>query len=274
MGILRKIRSVRWLFPGKAESSASSPLTASLKQAKKVGTKNVDNIISTDNKDYARKRRYPRHPLEGKNVHAHMVFSEEVVFKNLSVSGALIFTIKDIPVGGRYLLRIQDREHPLSLLSTVKWKQQQENSEEMFGGYLAGLSFTSPTFEEIVRLKDFMRTYGEPDSRTVNDSFTPGALRYYIKYGERALLNRHEVLGVKIISLGGMLIESSRQMNVDGNYFMKIRTSTKDEPIKIKGRIASIVPSSSSTHGYNVGVEFLDMADPDKVMLEKLIHNL
>lgn len=274
MGILRKIKSVGWLFPGKDKPSASTPLTGSV-QAKMSGTEKTDKKISSENKVYSQQRRYPRHPIEGKNVNAHMLFSEEVVFQNLSVSGACILTIKDIPLGGRYLLRIQDNEHPISPQCTVIWKQEHENNEEMFRGFLAGLLFTSPTFEEIVKLKDFMRMYGEPDDRTISDSFTPSALRYFIKDGEKALLNRHEILGVKTISLGGMLIESNRQMKINGKYSMKIRTSAKDDPIKITGRIASIAPSAGSvSQGYNVGVEFLDMEVFDKVMLEKFIQNL
>lgn len=274
MGILRKNKLIKWLFPGKEKPSATTPLTGSV-QAKTSGTDKTDKKISPDSKVYTHQRRYPRHPIEGKNVNAHLLFSEEVVFQNLSVSGACILTIKDIPVGGRYLLRILDNEHPISPQCTVIWKLKHENNEEMFNGYLAGLTFTSPTFEEIVKLKDFMRMYGEPDDRTISDSFTPSALRYFIKEGEKALLNRHEILGVKTISLGGMLIESSRQMKINGKYSMKIRTSAKDDPIKIKGRIASIFPSSdSASQAYNVGVEFLDMEVPDKVMLEKFIQSI
>lgn len=232
--------------------------------------------MAPERRIYERKRRHPRHQVTGRDVHAHLLFSEEVVLQNLSVTGACVRSIKDLQVGGRYLLRIQDKQPPLALQGTVIWKHEQGNGEEMFPGYyLAGIRFHSPTFEEIVRLKDFMRMYGEPDDKTVKDSYTPSALRFSIRKEEKAVLNCPEVHPVKKISLGGMLIESSRQMELEGRYLMKILLPFGAEPIKIKGRIASIIPRSDSPKPqYDIGVEFLDMEIIDKARLDRFIHNL
>lgn len=272
--MFKKFRSMLWMFPGKDGPSLDKFLISSHHNNKTPGTQDKEAEVRPEKKFYPHKRRHPRYPVEGKNVHAHLFFSEEVIFHDLSVSGVCVQTIKDIPVGSRYILKIQG-DPPLSLLCRVIWKHKKEDNETMFQGYLAGLSFLSPTFEEIVRLKDFMRMYGEPDHRTVGDSYASGALRFYIRDGEKALLNRQEVLNVKTISLCGILVESSRQMNVDEKYFMKIHLSSDVNPIRIRGRIASIVASSDSTRpAYNIGVEFLDIEVPDKALFEKFIHNI
>lgn len=274
--MFKKFRSMLWKFPGSGKPSEGMLLEASLNPVKTTDIEKADNKAVPYTKNYVRERRHPRYPIEGKTVHAHMFSSEEAVIRDLSVRGACILTIRDIEVGSRYLLHIQsDYYQPISFECKVTWKRLYEDNETMCRGFLAGLSFIEPTFEEMVRLKEFVRMYGEPVSKTSKKLYAPSALRYSIRDGAKALLNRHEVLNVRKISLGGMLVESSLRLEVDGMYSMKILLSSHMNSIKIKGRIASIVlPSDSPRPGYNLGVEFLDMEQPDKAQLEKFIQNI
>jgi len=224
---------------------------------------------------YEKKRRHTRYSIEGMDVHAHILFADEVELDNLSVNGACIRAMRDLNIGCNYLIRISDKQPSLYVGSTVVWKNKHVTAEGTSRGCKAGLRFLRTTPDHLIRLKDFMRTSGEPDNRRVDDRFKSAPLRFSIKSNEKAVLKYPEMLNVKKISLGGMLMRSSRALAREDKHPFKIRLSDTSESIKCNGRIASVVMHSENMRPhFDIGVEFLGMNDGDRTRLDCFIRSL
>lgn len=233
-----------------------------------------NNIMSKDC-SYEKSRRHTRYSIEGMDVHAHMLFSDEVQLDNLSVNGACVHAMTDLHVGCKYLIRISDKQSSLYVGGALVWKNKLISPEGTSLGCKAGLRFLSNSPDDLVRLKDFMRTSGEPDERRVGDQFISAPLRFYIKSNVKAVLKYPEILNIKKISLGGMLMESPRALAREDNYPFKIRLSDGSEPIKCKGRIASIVRHSENMRqNFDIGVEFVNLDDSGRTRLDGFIRSL
>ena len=224
---------------------------------------------------HARKRRHRRVAVEGMDLHAHLLFTDEVELDNLSINGACIRTKRDLHVGGKYLIKILHKTTPLYIGGTVVWKRSYVTAEDIQQGHEAGLRFMNISSDEIIRLKDFMRTAGSPNEKRVGDQFTASPLRYTISSHKRAVLKCPAMLDVIKISLGGMLMGSDCALDLESNYPMKLLLSGGAQPIKCKGRIASVIPrTESNIPHFDIGVEFLGMEDGDRARLDSYICSL
>ncbi len=204
-------------------------------------------------------------------IHAHMLFSEEVVLNDISVTGACIHTMKDLRVDGRYLINISDGKKPRYLRCRAVWKFPDDRAQQ---GYTAGLQFQNIASDEVVRLKDFMRTSGVPDEKMAGDDYKPGALRFMIVSNKKATLKLPKLLPVRKISLGGMLIESDSALGLEERYPLKLPLSQESSSITCQARIASVVPRSGNENPrFDIGIEFLSLKDNDRANLGKFIHS-
>ena len=141
-------------------------------------------------------------------------------------------------------------------------------------GYTAGLQFENIASDEIVRLKDFMRTSGVPDAKMVGDDYKPSQLRFMIVSNKKATLALPKILHVRRVSLGGMLIDSDSALGLEGRYPLKLPLPREAAPITCQARIASVIPQSgSSKPRFDIGIEFLRMQDTDKACLDNFIHS-
>jgi Tfp pilus assembly protein PilZ len=276
MGMFDKIKSIWWRFPKREEPlSGVTRFILASEAAEKSKQKEPSNIASTDEAAYPKKRRYPRYPVQGMDIRAHMLFSEEIDLHNLSVSGACIRTMKDLRLGGKYLLRIQDDKIARSIRCKVIWKRDTGSDERIHKEYTAGLQFQNIASDELVSLKDFMRNSGVPVEKRVSDEFRPGPLRFSITLNKKAALKCPKTLNVRTISLGGMLIESESAPELESRHIMKLPLLRWSEPIKLKGRIASILPRKDSSNPlFDIGVEFLAITDTDRARLDCFIRSL
>lgn len=270
-----KLRPLGWPFPKKAHQPPDkTPLIATpipvVEQTSEMRKK-----AAPEAKAYARERRYPRYPVAGKNLRSRLFYTEDVVLRNLSVSGACINTIRDLSIGGECFLRIRDEQHPLSVRCEVVWRHEDDCGREMFRGYLVGLRFPGLATGDIVRLKDFMRLHGEPDPKPVSDIHAPGALRFHIVTQQHAVLSGSVMLDVGKISRGGMMVRSSILMEPEERYLMKLFLAGEDEPVKVRGRIASVIPRTArGGPGFDIGVEFLGMTPSETARIDRFIRTL
>ena len=274
MGLFHKVRSL-WRFPKKDEpfSEGTRFILTPDPQQEHLQEPSLANTM--DSRDYPQKRRYPRYPLRAMDVRAHLLFTEEIELRNLSLSGACIRTLEDPQIGEKYLLRLRDEKVSRAIRCSVVWKCAISSNGSLPKAYTAGLQFHTLASDEIVMLKDYMRNSGVPIAIRVSDDFRPSPLRFSFTTDTKAVLKCPKALHVKTISLGGMLMESERAPKIEGHYLMKLPLSRGPEPLRIKARIASIIPRKESRRPrFDIGVEFLTMEDSDRVRLNSFIQSL
>ena len=223
MGILDKLRSIQWRFPKREEPTLpESRMILAPENDAQAGPEHVVSMTAPDETSYAKIRRFTRYSMEGRGIHAHMLFSEEVSLYDVSVNGACIHTMKDLRIGGKYLINIQDGKRAPYIRCRAVWRRESISDVNVQQGYMAGLQFQEIAPDELVRLKDFMRTDGVPDEKRVSDAYEPSPLRFMIVSKRKATLKLPTILNVRKISLGGMLIESDSALGLEGRYPVKL----------------------------------------------------
>lgn len=228
---------------------------------------------------YTKKRRYKRFTVEGMDVHAKMIFAEIIELSNISIGGACIITTKTLRPGDNVLIRIADEKIRLPLKCTIIWENASESVDDARESpvvlYKAGIQFKEVSSDTIIHLKDFMRVSGIPDEKKLSDEYKPSALRFKIYRSEKAVLNYPVTYPVKKISLGGMLVEADCALEIEQKYPMAIYLPNEDIPIKFQGRIASRIPiPDEKLDRFDIGIEFLTLAENDKSRLNKFISCL
>lgn len=274
MGLFHTIRSL-WRFPKKDEPFSEGSRFILAPETHQENRKESTNPSAMDKTAYPKKRRYPRYPVREMAVRAHLLFAEEIELCNLSLSGACIRTLEDPRLGEKYLLRVRDEKISRAIRCSVVWKREISSNGSMHREYTAGLQFYNMASDDIVLLKDYMRNSGTPIETRISDEFSASPLRFSFATNTKAVLKCPRSLNVKTISLGGMLIESERAPKIEGHYLMKLPLPRESEPVRIKGRVACVIPWKESRNPrYDIGIEFLTMDEPDRVRLNSFIQSL
>jgi Tfp pilus assembly protein PilZ len=224
---------------------------------------------------YTKKRRYKRYVVEGMEIQAKMVFAEIVELFNVSTGGACIITTKIVRPGDNIVLRITDENMNRPLKCTIIWEKEAEDDTKARLGifHKAGLQFKGVAPDTLIQLKDYMRGSGVPDDKKLEDAYKSSALRFKVYKNEKAVMSYPLNYPVKKISLGGMLVETDHEFQVEQRYPMAIYLD--NHPIKFQGRIASQIPiKKDQMHNYDIGIEFLNLAAHDKTRLNKFISLL
>jgi Tfp pilus assembly protein PilZ len=223
---------------------------------------------------YPQQRRYKRYVVEGMEIQAKMVFAEIVDIFDLSSGGACIITTKSVKPGDNIVLRVTDENINRPLKCTIIWEREaKEDTKESLGIFhRAGVQFKGVTPDTLVQLKDYMRESGVPDEKKLEDEYRPSALRFKVYKNEKAVMSYPISYPVKKLSLGGMLVETDREFNIEQRYPMAIYLPEDNQPIKFQGRIASKIPKKNDQiYNYDIGIEFLNLALTDKSRLNKFL---
>jgi len=225
------------------------------------------------------KRRYERFVVEDMALHAKALFVTEVGLLDVSMTGACLVAKRSLKTGDHYLLRLYNKGTALTLQGVVVWVMFSGNvknvREEAMPVYKAGIVFRNVSSDTLVQLKDFMRTSGSPDGEKVSDEYPPSALRFRIKESESAVLYYHKTSPVKKISLGGMLMEGHNRIKLEWRAPMALFLPNENAPIKFHGRVASCIEvSGKRSKHYDIGIEFLDMPEHDRLRLSEFLLSL
>lgn len=231
------------------------------------------------NEGKRRYRRYKRFIVENMDIHAKALFAMEVKLFDISTGGACIKATKILKLGGKYLIRLESDGKLLPLQSTAIWANLSESVKNARGEFMpvykSGIAFKDTSSDKLVKLKDFIRVSGIPNEQRLSDKYRPSALRFKIYTNEKAVLNYPKTFTVKKVSLGGMLVETNYEIQIESRFLMALFPPDENLPIKFQGRIASCIeiPDKKSKN-FDIGTEFLNMADNDRARLSKFIQFL
>jgi len=232
---------------------------------------------NTAQQSYPHKRRFKRYTVEGMEIQAKMVFAEIVELFNVSTGGACIITTKTVRPGDNIVLSITDENMNRPLKCTIIWEREAEDDTKAKLGifHKAGVQFKGVAPDILIQLKDYMRGSGVPDDKKLEDAYKSSALRFKVYKNEKAVMSYPISYPVKKISLGGMLVETEHEFQVEQRYPMAIYLPQDNQPIKFQGRIASQIPiKNDQMINYDIGIEFLNLAAHDKSRLNKFLSLL
>ena len=228
------------------------------------------------------KRRYKRYALDVYDIQSEMLLAKEVKILDISISGVSLKADKRMDINREYTLKIKSKERHLVLKGRVIWSLLSGNMKGPRGDsipiYTAGLKFTDIATEKMREIINFIEDHKRAEDKQ-EDIYQLSGLRLFTRFQienpeETTLMHCSEGCKVKKLSLGGMLTESDKPLDINSTMTMKL-TFSGDVSITFQGRIASCLPLANSTpERYDVGVEFLEMPEPDNKVLVEFIESL
>lgn len=225
-------------------------------------------------------RRYKRFKVDVMEMNGTMMFANEVEILDISIGGISFKADRRLNIGVEYALKIRDKSSVIPLRGSVIWSRLSGTKRSPEGGiplYTAGMKFTDLSAETVGELARFIAGHRD-DSLGGEDMHCLSGLRFNIRYGidqkEKAVLNYRESYRVRKISMGGMLIESAHEIEVEKRMPMEVSLPGNDL-IMFEGRVAScLLTNQEETKCFDVGIEFIDMPESDRARLAEFIRTL
>ncbi len=219
------------------------------------------------------KRKYKRFKLKDREVNGKMILATEVTVIDISVSGISLRLNRRLNIGGDYTLKLEGKK-TISMKGTVVWcsliETRKVSSEETIPIYSAGMQFKDMSAERVAELQYLIDSHKIEEVRVIGGS-TRLNIRFHIKDPENAVLIYPDDYRVKTISLGGMLIECPRNIEIESRIPMEMFLHD-DNVLKFVGRVASShAMENEGQKQYNIGIEFLDLTEGDRKILDSFI---
>ncbi|MDP2156475.1 MAG: PilZ domain-containing protein [Nitrospirota bacterium] len=229
---------------------------------------------------FSNKRRHRRFSVDVMDIQGNAVFASEIVINDISITGVSMITERKLNIGMEYSLRILENDLDLPIRGTVIWCMENEaaaaQDEYSHLKYAAGLQFNDLQQEAMAGLIKFIESHLLEKHKQVKVHEMSGLrcnIRFHLDTKETAVLNIAETYTVKKLSLGGLLIESSRSFEPDTRIHMGI-TMPGNMHLSFIGRVASCVVSPDNSSCFEVGIEFIEMPEPDRITLKEFIRRL
>lgn len=214
--------------------------------------------------------------IEGMDVQCRIFFITEVTILNMSFGGVALSLNKRLNMGQRYTLKIESQKNTMSLGGVVVWEKltnlTREVKDKKFPIYEAGVKFDEVLTVKGADLLNFLS--GNMSDRAIKTRVQ--GLRVKIIPPEKTvILDDRDNYSVRMIGLGGMLIEGKEQLDIDDILSMEMRFPEAVKPIKFLGRTAYCVAIPDKTPlRYDTGIEFIQMNEPDRERLKEFIDVL
>ena len=219
------------------------------------------------------KRKHERYELNGLEVNGTVIYTNAVNVIDISIEGISLETNKLLNIGGAYALKLKSGNKAVYLRGTVVWSSLSGSrnypGKDILPVYKVGLYFKDMPSEKKTELLGFIEANKKEivlmkGGRRLN-------VRFHINDIEKAFLNLSSSYHVKKISLGGMLISSVYQIDIDSRIPMELSLGD-DDSIKFLGRVASCqLIESTHENRYDLGIEFIDLTDEDKKSITRFV---
>ncbi len=219
-------------------------------------------------------RRYKRLKLNDREINGKMILVTEIKVNDISVSGISLKVNRRLNIGSDYTLKLEGKK-TISMRGTVVWCSLSEtrkvSQEERVPIYSVGMLFKDMSSERVTELQYLI------ESHKIEEMYAIGStrlnIRFHIKDPEKAVLIYPADFKVKIISLGGMLIECARNFAIESRIPMEMFIHD-DNPLTCVGRVASSEGiEKEGQKRYDIGIDFLDLTGKDRKILSSFIEH-
>ena len=227
------------------------------------------------------RRRHKRYKVEGAAVYGEMLFKKEVTVLNMSVSGIALLTDRQLKIGIEYVLNLQDEERIITVKAVVVRSTLSQSKTDSTGNviplYFVGMQFTNLSEQKTRDIMNFIENHKTADQqKSLSSEQTDQSENARFQIGEvgKTLINFQEFYKVKVISLTGMLIDSSHFLNINDKLHMRILIH-EGRMIDFVGRVASCVEKTDGQlRHYDIGIEFTEMSEEHRSLLQDFCNNI
>lgn len=227
------------------------------------------------------RRRHKRFSVDILEISGKMVLARYVKILDISIGGVSFKADRRLHIGHEYTLKILGKGKELSVKGIVMRSLLSESVGDSRGNvvpiYTAGMQFTDVSEEKLQEIAAFIEDHlGDIDKQV--DLFSASGRRLFVRVRmenlEKSILKFSESYRVKNLSLGGMRIESEYALEIESTLPLDL-VFGEDKSFQFSGRVVSCSQVKDEETGrYEVGIEFLDMSEKDKELLNEFINSL
>jgi c-di-GMP-binding flagellar brake protein YcgR len=227
------------------------------------------------------RRRYKRYKVDIMQIDGRIILARHVEVLDMSLGGISLLIDRKINIESEFTLNIEGKGPPLLVDVIVVWSFLTEYKNDTEGGvlslYKVGMRFTDSSDEEKQEIADFIEAHKKGTDGEI-DLFSSSVRRLYarvpIETPAKSMADVQEKCRVKVLSFGGMLIESRYALEIESRLPMELNLPGK-KTIKFLGRAASCLTNGNTKQErYDIGIEFLDMSEQHKQRLKEFVDSL
>jgi hypothetical protein len=222
------------------------------------------------------KRRHKRYNLDLIDINGKMSLTDKVEILDISLGGVALKADRRLNIGKEYMIKLQEKGKTLDVKGIVVRSELSGIEERSHGErasiYTAGLVFKDG-FED--KIADFLRPIEQnrkKNSPTVVDRRLN--VRFNITTSGEEILSYPLQFKVRSISLSGMLIQTQQSVEINNTIPMELSLNA-DKAVTFVGRtIACNMTEIAGQANYDIRVEFTELTDKDKTLLNEFIDLL
>jgi Tfp pilus assembly protein PilZ len=221
-------------------------------------------------------RRHKRFRLDLIEVNGQISLADKVEILDISLGGIALKVDRRLNIGREYLLKLREKGKALEVKCIVVRAElsgiEQRANGESVSIYTAGLTFKEGS---TARIADFIKPIEQHKQMKEPDTADRRLdVRFNIGGPLDILLSYPAQFTVKTISLGGMLIRTEQALALESKVPMTLSLNA-DNPVTFIGRVALCQKSDDQEDKrYDIGVEFTDLTDQNKILLKSFIDLL
>jgi Tfp pilus assembly protein PilZ len=217
-------------------------------------------------------RRHERFKSDFLEINSQLAFAAKVTILDISVGGISLKADRRLNIGCKYVIKLEDKQKVFALKGEVAWSALSGTTKTPDGEsmplYTAGMKFIDLSEEKIVELQNFVESH-KKEVLPAGDRRTN--VRFRIGEPENVLLNYQTDYKVKVISLSGMLIETTQALQSENRISMELSIHD-DNRISFLGRVVTCkTTQEAGKEHYDIGIEFIDLTDKDKDVLTSFV---
>ncbi len=221
-------------------------------------------------------RRYKRYSLDLIDISGKMSLSNKVEILDISLGGVAIKADRRLDLGKEYLIKLQDKGKTLNVAGIVVRSElsgmEKKDNGESVTIYTAGMKFKDGSIDAVADfLKEMVHKKKEAAVPLWGDRRL--TVRFQITTPQEKILSYPAHYKVKTISLSGMLIQTDQALGIESKVPMGLSLNDGTS-VNFTGRVASChMKEDKGQTLYEIGSEFTDLTDKDKMVLKTFIDD-
>jgi len=222
------------------------------------------------------KRRHERFRLDVMAINGKMILADKVEIIDISLGGIALITDRRLNIGTEYSIRLGDKEKSIDLKGIVVRCELSKIEERGNGAripiYTAGMMLKNLSPDQTGYFLNLIKRHKKEEVPVVVDRRLN--VRFCITTPREKTLSFPAQFTVKKISLSGMLIQTEQSLEIESKIPMGLSLKA-DNPVNFIGRVASCLMTEDKGQAYyEIGVEFTDLMDEDRKLLQTFINYL
>ena len=222
------------------------------------------------------RRKHKRYSLDLLEIHGKMSLTDTVEILDISIGGVALKADRRLNIGKEYLIKLKKKGETLEVKGIVVRSElsgiEDRGRGESASIYTAGLVFKDGFVDQIA---DFLRPIKQNSTK---ESPVAADRRLHIRFNittpGKEILSYPLQFKVKSISLGGMLIRTQQSVEINSTIPMELSLNA-DKTVTFIGRTVSCsIAENTGQTNCDIGVEFTDLTDKDKMLLKTFIDYL